>query len=79
MPPLPPSGYTPARGPKQRPITSSDRPGLPIFQRATLKNWARPGYEASYTLGVSLVPWPSSQLISLAGNKTREVLVSNVT
>ena len=25
------------------PITSPDRPGLPVF---TLKNWERPGYEA---------------------------------
>ena len=34
--------------PKQRPITSPDRPGLPLFQRATLQNWVRPGYEARF-------------------------------
>ena len=33
--------------PKQCPITSPDRPGLPVFQRATLKNWVWPGDEAS--------------------------------
>ena len=32
---------------KPRPITSPDRPGLPDFSRATLKNMGRPGYEAS--------------------------------
>ena len=34
--------------PKQCPITSPDRPGPLVFQRATLKNWVGPGYEASY-------------------------------
>ena len=32
--------------PKQCPITSPDRPGPLVFQRATLKNWVGPGYEA---------------------------------
>ena len=34
--------------PKQCPITSPDRPGPLVFQRATLKNWVGPGYEAMY-------------------------------
>ena len=33
--------------PKQCPITSPDRPGPLVFQRATLKNWVRPRYEAT--------------------------------
>ena len=32
--------------PKQCPITSLDQPGPLVFQRATLKNWVGPGYEA---------------------------------
>ena len=36
--------------PKQHPITSPDRPGLLVFQRATLKNWVRPGYKATLIL-----------------------------
>ena len=40
--------------PKPRPITSPDRPGLPVFQHATLKNWVGPGYEASLNHKTSL-------------------------
>ena len=50
--------------PKQCPITSPDRPGPLVFQRATLKNWVGPGYESKLSLSACNIErweWPGDE------------------
>ena len=62
--------------PKQCPhviITSHNRPGLPIFQRATLKNTGRPGYEAIsiHQLAENFTTTNHTSLLSHRGHTVR--------